>query len=394
MANRFIAVTFYTEGPPWDAGTPLADAERHFRAAVEPHVDEVRSFCPRSMSALWPDAERYCRDYSQWLDHHPLRHELRHYNRGWAKAGFFSWKPFLLHALLHDEMILPGDVIFYHDVNFQKYPAYARTPAEWRDVSLRILDELGCDIFCAAGLRLESDAKAFLVRRYLRESAGLDRGVRASLIIFRKSRQSLEFVDEWKPMCDDLDNISPLPNPKPYAGALWHSPEQSALGVLALKWKQEGRLPAEWPLYAAGDLSFDSTIFNRTLTPPKAYQRWLYGGCLALPYSLQSALLSAVRGVMSMKSRFRGNRWGGQSDRERSPDRVEFPVPGDMRMPEVGAGLMRRTRALRILDGLHILQKYLRPTYLRDVSRIGRWSIHHKVASITPDTTTRVHTWA
>jgi hypothetical protein len=78
MANRFIAVTFYTEGPPWDAGTPLADAERHFRAAVEPHVDEVTSFCPRSMSALWPDAERYCRDYSQWLAHHPLRHELRH----------------------------------------------------------------------------------------------------------------------------------------------------------------------------------------------------------------------------------------------------------------------------------------------------------------------------
>ena len=46
---------------------------------------------------------------------------------------------------------------------------------------------------------------------------------------------------------------------------------------------------------------------------------------------------------------------------------------------------MRRTRALRFLDGLHILQKYLRPTYHRDVSRVGRWSIQYKVASITPD---------
>jgi hypothetical protein len=78
--------------------------------------------------------------------------------------------------------------------------------------------------------------------------------------------------------------------------------------VLALKWKQEGRLPAGWPLYAAGDLSFDSTIFNRKLTPPKAYQRWLYRGYLALPYSLQSGLLSAARGVAKMKSRFRGTR--------------------------------------------------------------------------------------
>lgn len=303
MSKRFIAVTFYTEGPPYDAGTPLADAERHFRAAVEPYVDEVRSFCPRSMLALWPDAERYCRDYSEWLDHHPLRHELRHYNRGWAKLGFLSWKPFLLHSLLHDETILPGDVIFYHDVNFQKYPAYARTPAEWRDVSLRILDELGCDIFSPSGLRLESDAKAFLVRRYLRESAGFDRGVRAGLILFRKSRQSLEFVDEWMTMCDDLDNISPLPNPKPYAAALWHSQEQSALAVLALKWKQQGRLPAEWPLYAGGDLSFDSTIFNRKVTPPTPVQRLLYRIYLTLPHSLQKGLLAAVHRLATLVKR-------------------------------------------------------------------------------------------
>jgi hypothetical protein len=303
MANRFIAVTFYSEGPPRDTGTPLVDMERHFREAVEPYVDEVLSFCPRSMSARWPAADMYLQDHSEWLDQPPLRNQLTHYNRGWAKFGFLSWKPFLLHSLLHDETIRLGDVLFYHDVNLQKYPAYARTPAEWRDVSLRILDELGCDIFCAAGLRLESDTKAFLVRRYLRESAGLDRGVRASLIIFRKSRQSLEFVDEWKTMCDDLDNISPLPNPKPYAAALWHSVEQSALGVLALKWKQEGRLPAEWPLYAAGDLSFDSTIFNRTLTPPTPVQRLLYRIYLTLPHALQKGLLAAVRCLATVVKR-------------------------------------------------------------------------------------------
>ena len=110
-----------------------------------------------------------------------------------------------------------------------------------------------------------------------------------------------------------MDSNPPLPNPRPYAGALGHSQEQSALGALALKWKQQGRLPAEWPLYACADMSFDSTIFYRKLTPPKAYQRWLYSGYLALPYSLQSGLLSAARGVVSMKSRFRGNRQGGQS---------------------------------------------------------------------------------
>lgn len=85
-----------------------------------------------------------------------------------------------------------------------------------------------------------------------------------------------------------MDNNPPLPNPKPYAGAPWHSQEQSALRVLALKWKQEGRLPVGWPLYAYGDTSFDSTIVNRKLKPPKAYRRWVSSGYLALPYSLQS----------------------------------------------------------------------------------------------------------
>jgi hypothetical protein len=307
MAPRFIVVTFYSEGFPWDAGLSLVDEERHFRAVVEPYVDEVRSFCPRSMAAQWEGTEVYCRDYSEWLERHPLRYQLKRRNPGWEKMGFMAWKPFLLSALLHNDAILPGDVIFYHDVNFTKYPAYSQTPAEWRAVSLRILDELGCDIFCPEAARLETDAKAFLVRRYLRESAGMERGVWAGLILCRKSSQSIEFIDEWKTMCDDLDNLSPLPNPKPYAGSHWHAPEQAVLGVLALKWKQAGRLPAAWPLYAAGDRSFNAQIFKRSTRLPTAFERRLYRVFLSLPSALQNRMLSIVRGIARLKRRARGS---------------------------------------------------------------------------------------
>jgi hypothetical protein len=306
MTSRFIVVTFYSEGSPYDAGLSLVDEERHFRAAVEPYVDEVRSYCPRTLSALWPGSEKYYRDYTEWLESHLLRGELRHYNRSWARLGFQGWKPFLLQSVLNDDSILTGDVIFYHDVNFRKYPAFSRTPAEWRDVSLRILDDLGCDIFSPEGGRLEADAKAFLVRRYLHESVGLERGVRAGLILLRKSRQSIDFVNEWKTLCDDLDNIAPLPNPKPYAGAIWHAPEQSTLSVLALRWKHEGRLPAEWPLYAAGDLSYDTRIFCRKVSPPTAWQRRLYRVYLSLPASLQSGLIALFRGGAKISRRLRG----------------------------------------------------------------------------------------
>lgn len=308
MRPRFIVVTYHTEGAPWDAGQPLIEQERHFRAAVEPYVDEVRSYCPRSMSGLWQGAERCHRDYTEWLDRHPLRAELRNYNRAWAKAGFFAWKPFLIQSLLRDDTIRLGDIIFYHDINFQKYPVFSRTPAEWRGVSLRILDDLGCDIFSPASGRLEGDVKASLVRRYLHESAGLERGVWAGLILLRKSRQSIEFVDEWKTMCDDLDNLSPLPNPKPYAGAIWHAHDQSNLSVLALKWKQEGRLTSEWPLYASGDHSYDYRILERKVTPPTALQRLLYRGYLAMPSSLHSVILALHRGTMTMMRRLRGRR--------------------------------------------------------------------------------------
>jgi len=110
-------------------------------------------------------------------------------------------------------------------------------------------------------------------------------------------------------MCDDLENISPLPNPKPYAGALWHSQEQFALGVLALKWKQEGRLPAEWPLYAWGDVSFDSKIVERKVRPPTPAQRLLYRIYRALPHLVQKGLLAAasrisplIRGLAGLRT--------------------------------------------------------------------------------------------
>jgi len=301
LAPRFIAVTFYTEGSPWDAGESLVDEERLFRVAVEPYVDEVWSFCPRSMAGRWRGAEGYFRDYSEWLERHPLRQELRRYNRQWARLGFMAGKPFLLKSLLHDNSILPGDVLLYRDVNVRKYPAYYRTPAEWRNVSFRILETLGCDVFVPAGFRLETDAKAFLVRRYLNESMGINRGVWAGLILCRKSQQSIAFVDEWMTMCDDLDNLSPLPNPNPYAGAVWHAPEQAVLGVLAWKWKREGQLPTVWPLYAEGDRSFDAQIFTRPSRPPNACLRWLYSFYLSLPTALQMLVLSILKWLAMLK---------------------------------------------------------------------------------------------
>jgi hypothetical protein len=113
----------------------------------------------------------------------------------------------------------------------------------------------------------------------------------------------MEFIDEWKTMCEDMDNLSPLPNPNPYAGAHWHAVDQAVLGVLALKWKQEGRLPAAWPRYAAGDRSFDAGIFQRTTSPSTPFERRLYRVFLSLPSALQQGMLSIVRGIARLKRR-------------------------------------------------------------------------------------------
>lgn len=336
MSPAVTLLTFFTEGPPDDRGLPLVDVNRRFRDAVSPYVDHYVAYNPKMLAALGPEGAESCADLTHWLQEHPHRHELGHYNRVWARVGFSRWKALLIRDYLARDTVRMGDIVLYHDVNCVKYPQYLEGIAEWRSLCVEILDTLGCDVFAPAGLPLFWDVKASLIRRYLRDVDRYERGVWSGLLVIRKSPQSLAFVDEWQRMCADLDNSSPLPNPNPDRHVIWHSVDQSVLGVLALMWKRDGRLPADWPRYGEGNRVFDRGMLTDVIRPPSSLQLAIQHLLGALPQGVRAR---ARRLRIAVRSRLALGAFAGS---ERSPfvrsGRAAPARPDDSR---VAAGVQR-----------------------------------------------------
>jgi hypothetical protein len=255
---KFWALTFHSEGPPHDSGQNLIKEERKFRRLISPYFDHYVSYTPRSISPDGPAAVRSCADYSEWLANHPRRNELGRYCAGWAKLGFMGWKPYIIKKMLMRKDVRNGDIIFYHDVNISKYPVYRECMKEWPALSLRVLDELDCDVFVPAGDRLKAGAKTSLLRKYLGTAgkAADGPGLWGALIVIRKSPASIRFVNEWLKISSRLDDLSPLPNPRPHKQFYWHCPEQATLAVVVELWRRRGQLPQNWPKYYADGRRF------------------------------------------------------------------------------------------------------------------------------------------
>lgn len=248
-SNRFIIVTFYTEGFPHDHGTDLVAVEKYFQETVKDHTDQYMSFNPRKLLGMDPTLSKCFKDYSSWLEQHPDYSQLGKYNPVWARIGFQMWKPFLIQHILNSEEVKTGDIVLYHDVNFLNYPNYILGCEQWRDLSSNILHKLKCDIFIPKGLPLKKDVKAYLIRKFLGKNYFEEQGLWNGLIVVRKSEMALQFIGEWADISSQLENISPLPNPDPHPDFIWHSVDQSTAGVLACIWRSTKRLSRDWPRY-------------------------------------------------------------------------------------------------------------------------------------------------
>jgi hypothetical protein len=249
--TAFRVLAFHTEGPPRDRGLDLTREARSFYELVAPFADEVIIYSPRSLEHDGHLAQSSWADYTDYLQRHPRRQELGRFPAQWARCGFCAWKPYVCRKTLARSDVADGDVVLYHDLNLSKYPAYAKGVESWRSLSTRLVDSLCCDLFVPAGLEFRYDAKAYLVRKLLGRGKQLKFtvGLWAGLMIMRKSKLSISLIDEWGELCRNLDNISPLPNPRPYEEMIWHSIDQSVLGVAAASWRRKGLLPETWPTY-------------------------------------------------------------------------------------------------------------------------------------------------
>jgi hypothetical protein len=265
---KFCLVNFYTEGTPHDGGKPMKESAKRFVDAVTPFFDRHFEFTPRICREMFKESSPYIDDYSNWLSNHSRIDELVRFNPTWARVGFNSWKSLIVKKVLESSDMDEGDILFYHDTDIEKYPKYMLNANEWKEAAIEILRRLDCDIFAPSGLPLYKDVKAYAIRKHLKPFSQFETGVWNGLIILRKSKTSLKFIDEWYRMCSDMDLISPLPNPSPFPGHIWHSVDQSVMGVLAAKWRETGELPEKWPMFLGGDRSFGLKTLEKEYTPP------------------------------------------------------------------------------------------------------------------------------
>ena len=239
-------LTFHTEGSPFDNGTNMIKTAKDFSKLATPHFDSHIQYTPRICTERFLNSSKYFKDYSNWLNNHPLKKQLKNYNQSWVKLGFQSWKALIIKKTLESPQLNHGDILFYHDSDIKKYPKYGLYIHEWKSTAIQILNKICCDVFAPAGNPLYKDVKAYAIRKHLKRYSQFKIGLWNGLIIIKKSKTSLKFFNEYLDLCGNKDIISPLPNPNPYPGHIWHSPDQAVFSIVANKWKENRDLPKNW----------------------------------------------------------------------------------------------------------------------------------------------------
>ena len=235
-------VTFYSEGPPYDAGLDLSVAEGLLRAAVSPFVDSFVAFTPRMVADLMVDAvpgnatvARSDATANRGLERNDDR------NIGQSGIGHMCVKPFLI---LHRLLALPrGDILIYSDVNVLKHPALLAGLSALPHAARQLLNTArpAFDVFMpieGSGYKVKHFCKAHAVRELVPREEW-DRvfesdSYYANKLVARNTAAARAFLREWLQVSLRRDLLEPLPNPEPvHKEFAWHTPEQCLYSILA-----------------------------------------------------------------------------------------------------------------------------------------------------------------
>jgi hypothetical protein len=227
-ANRVHLVSFVTEGPPFDNGINFRQQHDLILEHLSSHFDSIKIYTPRVIKDL-PDGHTVCNEYAEWI--YPP------YNVGAEKMGYWDWKPFVIRDMLSN---LPdGDIVMYHDSNFDKYGYW--DAMDWPN-SKELLRSLvrQNNIFISQETH-DLFVKGHVKRYTMKKILGDDKRVKdigecqllaASKIVFRNGEFTRKFVGRWNNYCQDKSLILMEPNDNPHPEFRWGCADQSILNVL------------------------------------------------------------------------------------------------------------------------------------------------------------------
>jgi len=242
---KYNYVFFFSEGPPNDKGLPLSDCKDKIIKAGTPHVDNITYYTPKILEDM---------GYGEYVKNYEDR-GLCTRNSGINHIGFEAWKPLIL--LLELEKANEGDIIIYRDANVKKYGHYRITDFDnIKNIINECLNECKFDFFFPRQANSGYYTRYYVKTNIIRE-LGEDHPFSynfpllwsGALSIFKKTKVSFDFLNEWKTSCLKEE----WRNGKKY-GELdkkfrWSTNAQAIMNIIIANWirKRKHNIPLNYP---------------------------------------------------------------------------------------------------------------------------------------------------
>jgi len=256
QSAKFYFLTFCSLGAPHDSGRDLSSNISNLKSLLSSYFDEIIVYSPSSLKEC-EGSEDFCNVLEGVF---PL-------NPGINANGCGDFKSFIINKTLSE--MSDGDILFYHDCNFEKYPQYWQT--DWgflRDSVELLLRENNSDIF----IPFESEAfgkipkvrmhgKRYTTDAIIKDPVESDIVSRcweiaSNRMMIRNSQFSRDFFAEYKELCGRKDLLMKYPNPNPYPQFTHSCPEQHVLNCLIYKYILDGKLDPRFPRFSFPNRKF------------------------------------------------------------------------------------------------------------------------------------------
>lgn len=225
--------TFYTSGGNDDKGIPLEDLYKNFYQEYNSFFDQIIGKSPKILVKEDSVYKNLIKDYSLLKDfYYQNNYKINDY---WLKIGMLSWKPRFIYDCL--KSINDDEILLYHDINYLKYPQYLNGIAEWSLLLNKYHKKKDICLFRDSYKPLLLDCKSILIdgiktnnyinKKYLP-------GFWAGMISFKKTKESLLFLERWMDITENINNVAPHPDydlKTRNKGYIWHAHDQSTLAV-------------------------------------------------------------------------------------------------------------------------------------------------------------------
>ena len=240
---NYNVVYFYSEGNQYDNGIDITYCKEPLLNIGKNIFNNISFYTPRILKSL---------GYHESVKEFEVTNIIKYYEK-MAKVGLSRWRPLIL--LLELEKMNEGDILLYRDSNFLKYKQL-QDYNNIIDIINKCLDTVNFDVFISReseNLKLAGYTKPNVIE----ELGNNDEFVKnfplliTNFIIIRKSKISIEFLNEWLEACNiDKYIDGHLYNKTNDMFTNFSTNEQSILGVIIAKWVKNRKynIPKNYPV--------------------------------------------------------------------------------------------------------------------------------------------------